>query len=41
MGEPLGGGQPDSGRTAGDDRGLAFEKCHDHAFRYSRLAETK
>src|SRR6478672_2524730 len=31
--EPLGGGQPDAGRTAGDYRRLALEKCHDHAFR--------
>src|ERR1700729_2956382 len=38
--EPLGGGQSDACRTAGDYRGLALEKCHDHAF-YSRPAETE
>src|SRR5882757_1440906 len=31
--EPLGGGQPDARRTAGNHRGLALQKCHVHASR--------
>jgi hypothetical protein len=31
--EPLGGGQPDACRTAGDQCSLALEKCHHHVFR--------